>query len=103
MEFYLINLTNESLFVWPVGSTILPNAVAALPTNEDNVILSSSGESSDITLEKPVFKLKTNSQYTVNLKKSSFRWNHVSTSEGCPWRVYRDQVAPLVLLRLLVE
>ena len=98
MEFYLINLTNESLFVWPVGSTILPNAVAALPTLEDNVILSSSGESSDITLEKPVFKLKTNSQYTVNLKKSSFRWNRVSMSEGCPWRVYRDQVAPLVLL-----
>jgi len=104
MKFYLFNLTNESLFVRPqcskyaVGSTLLPNAVAALPTSEDNFTLSSSGESSDITLEKSGLEPKTKSQYIVYLKTSSFRWNNVSMLEGCPWRVYRDQVAPSVLL-----
>lgn len=63
MRFYLLNLTSESLFVryqcskHAVGDTLLPNAVASLPTSEDNFILSSSGGSSDIMLEKSVFKL----------------------------------------------
>ena len=104
MKFSLFNLTSELIFVRPecsghvVGSIVFPNAVATLPTSEDNFILSSREGSSDITLERSFFGLKTKSQYIVNLKKSSSRWNHVSMSEGCPWRVYRDQVASLVLL-----
>ena len=104
MKFYLFNLTSESLFIRPqyskhaVGSTLLPNAVVALPTSEDNVTLSSSGGSPDIMLEKSGFEPKTKSQYVVYLKKSSVQWDHVSLSEACPWRVYRDQVASLVLL-----
>jgi hypothetical protein len=94
MKFYLFNLTRDSIFVRPACSkhavAVLPNAVAALPTSEDNFILLWSG---DITPEKSIFRLKTESQYIVKLKKSSFQWDNVSMSEGCPWRIYRDQVA----------
>jgi hypothetical protein len=31
------------------------------------------------------------------LNKSSVRWHHVSMPEGCPWRIYRDQVTSFVL------
>jgi hypothetical protein len=101
MEFYLSNLTSDSIFFRPESSkpehaeaqAVLPNAVSALPTSEHNFILLSSGGSSDVTPEMPFFRLRTESQWIVKLKKSSFQWNPVSMSKDCPWRVYRDQVA----------
>jgi len=107
MKFYLFNLTRDSIFVRPECSkhavAVLPNTVAALPTSEDNFILLSSGGSSDITLEKSSVRLKTELQYIVKLKKSSFQRDHVSMSEGCPWRVYRNQVASWLYCDLLVK
>jgi hypothetical protein len=104
MKFYLFNLTSQSLSIRPecskhVELSVPPNAFAVLPTCEYNFILSSAGGSK---LEEASL-VEEEWQYLINLKKSSFCQlspRHVSESmpEGCPWRIYRDQVVSLVLL-----
>jgi hypothetical protein len=111
MKLYLFNLTNVSLFIGPEGSehtaklSVLPNAFAALPASEDNIILSSTGGDSEIKLEKASLGVEVERQYVINLKKSSFRWSprDVSMPEDCPWRIYCDQVASSVLLWFSVK
>ena len=105
MKLYLFNLTNESLYIGSACSehagklSVLPNAFTALPASKDNYILSSTGVNSEIKLEKASLGVEVERQYVVNLKKASSQWSprHVSMPEGCPWRIYRDQVASLVL------
>jgi hypothetical protein len=111
MKLYLFNLTNVSLFIGPEGYehtvklSVLPNAVAALPSSEDNFILSSTGGDSEIKSEKASLGVEVERQYALNLKKSSFQWSprDVSLPEGCPWRIYCDQVASSVLLCFSVK
>jgi len=105
MKLYLFNLTNESLFIGSASFehagklSVLPDAFTALPASKDNFILLSTGANSEIKLEKALLGVEVEREYVVDLKESS-RWSprHVSMPDGCPWRIYRDQVASLILL-----
>jgi hypothetical protein len=107
MKVYLFNLTDRTFFVTSKCAeelSVLPNAFAVLPAIKDNFKLSSVGTSPEIKPEKVLLGLEVERQYLVNPKKStSFGWDYISTPEDCPWRIYRDQVASLILLRLSVK
>jgi hypothetical protein len=104
MKLYLFNFTDGTLSVTSGRSehaaelSVLPNASAVVPTGKANFKLTSVGASPKITLEKVSLTLEVERQYVVNPKKSSpFGWSHISMPEDCPWRIYRDQVASLIL------
>ena len=106
MEVCLFNLTDRTIFITSecaVEISVLPNAHAVLPASKDIFKLSSVGASPKFTPEKVLLGLEVEWQYLVNLKKSSFGWDCISMPEDCPWRIYRDQVASLILLRLSVK
>jgi hypothetical protein len=107
MQVCLFNLTDRTIFITSecvFELSVLPNAHAVLPTGKDNFKLSSVGASPKFTPEKVLLGLEVVRQYLVNLKKStSFGWDYISMPEDCPWRIYRDQVASLILLRLSVK
>lgn len=94
MKLRLLNLTDRTVFVkydHTAELSVLPSAFAALPAGEENFTLSRASSKFNV--------LKVERQYVVNPNKSSsFRWNHILMPEDCPWRIYRDQVASLVLL-----
>jgi hypothetical protein len=104
MKLYLFNLTDESLsvgcFEHAGKLSVLPNAFTALPASKDNfILLSSTVVNSEIKYEKASRGVEVVRQHVVNLKESSRRSpGHVSMPEGCPWRIYRDQVASSILL-----
>ena len=108
MKLCLFNLTDTIIFITPkcserAGINVLPKAFAELPA-EDSFKLSSVGASPKFTPEKVLLDLEVEPQYLVNLKKSCpFGWSHISMPEDCPWRIYRDQVTSLILLRLSVK
>ena len=109
MKLHLFNLTDKTILVTSeclehaAGLSVLPNASAELPA-EDNFKLSSIGASPETILEKVLPELKVGRQHSVNPKKRcSFGWSHISMPEDFPWRIYRDQVTSLILLRLSVK
>lgn len=107
MEVCLFNLTDRTIFITSecaVEISVLPNAHAVLPASKDIFKLSSVGASPKFTPEKVLLGLEVEWQYLVKPKKSSsFGWDYISMPEDCPWRIYRDQVASLILLRLSVK
>jgi hypothetical protein len=110
MKLCLFNLTDRTISVTSgrsehvVDLSVLPNAFAELPAGKAKFKLTSVGASPKITLEKVSFMLEVERQYLVNPKKSSpFGWSHILMPEDCPWRIYRDQVTSLILLRLSVK
>ena len=112
MMLYLFNLTDRTFVVKSkskrsepaVQLSVNPNNFAELPTGKDKFELISAKADSGTTPEKVSPDPEAERQYLVNLKKSScLRWSHVSMPEDCPWRIYRDQVTSLILLRLPVK
>ena len=110
MKLSLFNLTDRTFFVTSECSdhaselSVAPNSSAVLPTGKDNFKLSSVGAWPETTLEKALPGLEVGRDYLVNPKKSSpFGRCHISMPEDCPWRIYRDQVASLILLRWSVK
>jgi hypothetical protein len=109
MKLRLFNLTDKTILVTSeclehaAGLSVLPNASAELPA-EDNFKLSSIGASPENILEKVLLELEVGRQHSVNPKKRCpFGLSHISMPEDCPWRIYRDQVTSLILLRLSVK
>jgi len=111
MTLYLFNLTDRTFFVKSkskrsepaVQLSINPNNFAELPGKDKFELLSANADS-----ETPPEKVSPGPEaerpYLLNLKKSScLKWSHISMPEDCPWRIYRDQVTSLILLRLSVE
>ena len=112
MMLYLFNLTNRSFSVKSkskrslpaVQLSVNPNGFVELPTGKEKFELLSPNADSETTPEKVSPGHEVERQYLVNPKKCSrFGWSHIPMPEDCPWRVYRDQVSSLILLRLLVE
>ncbi len=112
MKLYLFNLTDKTFFVKSkpersenaIELSVIPNDFAELPVGKDKFGLSSARANPEITSEKVLLGPEVERQYLVNPKEcSSFGWSHVSMPEDCPWRIYRDQVTSLILLRLSVK
>jgi hypothetical protein len=108
MMLYLFNLTDRTFFVKSkskrsqpaVQLSVNPNDFAELPTGKDKFELLSAKADSGTTSEKVSPGPEVERQYLVNPKKCSCsRWSHISMPEDCPWRIYRDQVTSLILLR----
>lgn len=108
MKLCLFNLTDTAIFITSKCSehaslNVLPDAFVELPT-EDSFKLSSVGASPKFTPEKVLLELEVERQYLVNLKKlCPFGWSPIPMPEDCPWRIYRDQVTSLILLRWSVK
>ncbi len=109
---YLFNLTDRTFVAkskskpseLAVQLSVNPNDFAELPTGKEIFELFSANADSETTPEKVSPGHEVERQYLVNPKKCSrFGWSHIPMPEGCPWRIYRDQVTSLILLRLLVE
>jgi hypothetical protein len=112
MMLYLFNITDRTVVVKSksnrsepaVQLSVNPNNFAELPTGKDEFELLSAKADSEATPEKVSPGPEAERQYLVNLKKSScLRWSHISIPEDCPWRIYRDQVTSLILLRLSIK
>jgi len=112
MKLYLFNLTDRTFSVKSkfnrsepaVQLSVNPNDFTELPTGNDKFELLSAKADSGTTPEKVSPGPEVERQYLVDPKKySCFRWNHIPMPEDCPWRIYRDQVTPLIPLRLSVK
>ena len=112
MVLYLFNLTDRTFFVKSkskrfeptVQLSVNPNDFAELPTDKDKFELLSANADSEPTPEKVSPSPKVGRQYLVNPKKCPrFGWSHISMPEDCPWRIYREQVTPLILLGFSVK
>ena len=112
MTLYLFNLTDRTLFVKSkskrsepaVQLSVNANNFAELPIGKDKFELLSMKADSEIAPEKVSLGPEVERQYLVNPKKCSrLGWSHISMPEDCPWRIYRDQVTSLILLRLSVK
>lgn len=109
---YLFNLTDRTFFVKPkfkrpetaVQLGVNPNDFVELPSGKDKFELLLAKAGSGTTPEKVSHGLEVEREYLVNPKKCScFGWSRISMPEDCPWRIYRDQVTSLILLRLSVK
>ena len=98
-------MKSKSKFPQPaVQVSVNPNDFAELPTGKDKFELLSTKGDSGTTAEKASLSPGVERQYLVNPKKCSrFGWSHITMPKDCPWRIYRDQVTSLILLRLSVE
>ena len=100
MVIYLFNLTDRTLLVKYKSEAIQhvnPNDIANLRCKGKFDLVLANADS-ETTSEK------VSQQYPVNPKKSfGFGWSFISMPEDCPWRIYRDQVTSLILLRFLVK
>lgn len=112
MMLHLFNLTDRTFVVKSkskrsqpaVELSVNPNDSVELPTGKDKFELLSSKAHSEVTAEKASHSPEVERQYLVNPKKCfRFGWGHIPMPEDCPWRIYRDQVTSLILLRLSVE
>jgi hypothetical protein len=112
MMLYLFNLTDRTFFVKSkskrsepaVQLSVNPNDFAELPAGKNKFELLSAKADSGTTPEKVSPGPEVERQYLVNPKKCCrFGWSHISMPEDCPWRIYRDQVTSLILLRLSVR
>jgi hypothetical protein len=114
MTLYLFNLTDRTFFVKSTSKrsqpaaqlSVNPNDFAELSTGKDKFELLSTKADSGATSEKVTVSSspEVEWQYLVNPKRCSrFGWSLISMPEDCPWRIYRDQVTSLILLRLSVE
>jgi hypothetical protein len=110
MTLYLFNLTDRTFFVKSkskspqpaVQLSVNPNNSVELPTGKDKFELLPVKADSETTPEKVPHDPEVERRYLVNPKKS-FRsgWSQISMPEDCPWRIYRDQVTTLILLRFI--
>ena len=109
---YLFNLTDRTFFVKSkskrsepaVQLSVNPNDFAELSRGNDKFELLSAKADSGTTPEKISHSPEVERQYLVNPKKCSCsRWSHISMPEDCPWRIYRDQVTSLILMRLSIK
>jgi hypothetical protein len=112
MMLYLFNFTDRTFFVKSqskrsqpaVQLSVNPNNSVEVPTGEDKFELLSAKADSETTPEKTSLGPEIERQYLVNPKKLfHFGWSLIPMPDDCPWRIYRDQVTSLILLRSSIE